>query len=125
MSTEQTRVVHVEDNIPGAVYIGRPNPRHGLKGSKWANPYKIGEPTITGMGHLSRQMVIRRYRNDLGGVKRHLLSELPELRGKPLACWCRHAGEERSDDTACHGDVLVELLKSYTDDELRAMGGKE
>jgi len=85
-----TRVVHVRDGIPGAVYIGRSMPRQGLVNSD-----------------------------------RRLLAQLPELRGKALACWCRHDGEERTPDNACHGDVLVDLLDRYTDDELRAMAQEE
>jgi hypothetical protein len=56
-------------------------------------------------------------------LDRHLLADLPELRDKALACWCRHDGEERTHANACHGDVLVELLGRYSDDELRQWGG--
>lgn len=34
-----------------------------------------------------------------------LLARLPELRGKPLGCWCKN-------DAPCHGKVLVELLET-------------
>jgi hypothetical protein len=44
---------------------------------------------------------------------------LPELRGKALACWCRHDGEEPTDDNRCHGDQLVRMLNYFTDDQLR------
>jgi hypothetical protein len=47
-----------------------------------------------------------------------LWARLPSLRGKPLACWCRHDGELRTPETVCHGDVLVHLLRHHTDDEL-------
>jgi hypothetical protein len=113
-----TRVVHVHDNIPGAVYIGRAVPRRGIKASKWANPYKIGRDG-------NRADVIAKYWFALMyGDKRHLLADLPELRDKDLACWCRHDGEARTGDNECHGDVLVDLLERYTDDELRTMGGE-
>lgn len=36
-----TRVVHINDNIEGAVYVGRAVPRRGIKASKWANPFRI------------------------------------------------------------------------------------
>jgi hypothetical protein len=55
------------------------------------------------------------------GKRRHLLAELPELRGKPLACWCRAEDDRLGADNTCHGDVLVGLLAWYSDDELRAM----
>lgn len=34
--------------------------------------------------------------------RRNILAELPELRGKNLACWCAL-------DAPCHADVLLEL----------------
>ena len=37
-----TRVVHVNDEIEGAVYIGRKNNRRGLAASPFANPFPIG-----------------------------------------------------------------------------------
>lgn len=119
------KVVHINDSVPGAVYVGRAMPRRGLKASKWANPYRLGLPGVRGTGVTARREVIRRYRADLmGGPARHLLADLTELRNAPaLACWCRHDGEERTDDNACHADVLIDLLDRHTDDELRAMGG--
>ena len=114
-----TRVVHINDNIPGAVYIGRAVPRRGIKASKWANPYKISRDG-------NRADVIAKYWFDLMyGDKRHLLAELPELRDKDLACWCCHDGEVRTSGNHCHGHLLAYLLNTYTDDELRAMGGAE
>lgn len=115
-----TRVIHVHDmpNYPDAIYIGRAVPRRGLKASKWANPYKID------FRH-NRRDVIEAYESRLVGeaVDEGMVRELPELRGKALACWCRHDGDPRTPDNECHGDVLVDLLETYTDDELRAMGG--
>jgi hypothetical protein len=119
-----TRVCHTDDQIPGAEYIGRAVPRRGLKASKWANPYKIGDRKMIGDGVLTRDEVIYRYEQDLlGGPKRHLLADLPELRTVDIACWCRHDGEDRDTGNACHADVLIELLEKYSDEELRAMGG--
>ncbi len=70
------------------VYIGRP--------SKWGNPFVVGRDG-------DRATVVGKYRkylqeNDL------LLSELEELRGKTLGCWCA--------PNACHGDVLMELANA-------------
>lgn len=93
MSTPQRdMVVHCQRETYD-VYIGRPAPRHGLAGSIWANPFRIG-PDGT------REQVIAKYREWV--VRQpHLMRRLPELRGKILGCWCR--------PHACHGDVLVEL----------------
>jgi hypothetical protein len=67
------------------VYIGR--------GSKWGNPFKIGE-------HGSRADVIEKYEEWIKSQP-HLLSSLHEIRGKRLGCFCK--------PLACHGDVLAHL----------------
>lgn len=125
------RVVHVRDAVPGAVYIGRAVPRQRIAGSKWANAHRIttekdrqGPKEIIG-----REAALLGYVEDLfSGSKRHLLAELPELRGKPLACWCRRDGapmttgvHDDGPDTRCHGDLLIRYLEQWTDDELREM----
>jgi len=68
-----------------AVYIGRP--------SKWGNPFVIGK-------HGDREEVIRRFREWLARQP-GLMSQLHELRGRDLVCFCA--------PLACHGDVLIEL----------------
>lgn len=109
------RVVHVNDNIPGAVYIGRTNNRYRLAGSPFANPFRIGK-------YMSRAEAIEQYRLWLERRMAFLLyPKLPALRDKPLACWCRRDGEPRTEKNACHGDILAGLLERYTDDDLRAM----
>ncbi len=104
-----TKVIHVDDmaNYPDAVYVGRAMPRRGLKASAFANPYKIG---LDG----DRNQVIAKYRYraevDLacGRITAH---DLRRLVGKPLSCWCRRDGEERTADNACHGDEIIRLLR--------------
>lgn len=86
--TKKTTVVHCRRS-PYDVYIGRP--------SKWGNPFKIGEDG-------TRDMVIRKYRNWIMGQKR-LMSELGELKGKRLGCWCS--------PSTCHGDILAELADKF------------
>lgn len=68
------------------VYIGRP--------SKWGNPFEIGKDG-------TRDEVIQKYEKYLLDSP-ILLSQLEELKGKVLACWCS--------PQACHGDILVKLL---------------
>jgi hypothetical protein len=80
-----TRVVHLNKEKCD-IYIGRP--------SKWGNPFEIG---IDG----NRKEVIEKYRTYIQ-TNKELLSQLDELDGKILGCWCK--------PSACHGDVLVELL---------------
>lgn len=45
------------------------------------------------------------YRSQLGERRAHILSRLPELRGRPLACWCAL-------DAPCHADVLLEMANT-------------
>lgn len=114
----ESRVVHVNDQVEGAVYIGRAVPRKGLKGSQWANPHQI-------TADVNRFDAVGAFYRDLMGLKRPMLALLPKLRDKPLACWCRHEDQEPTTETACHGDVLVGLLFEHTDEELMAMSAQE
>lgn len=78
------KVVHCRKE-PYDVYVGRP--------TKWGNPFKVGRDG-------TRRQVIALYRTY---IFEHptLKDELPELKGKVLACWCA--------PKACHADVLLEL----------------
>lgn len=93
----KTTAIHVRDMQPGDVYIGRAVPRRGLKGSKWANPFRVEEHGREHAVELYRAYIVEKIAEDPETY------DLSELRGKRLACWCK-PGE------ACHGDVLVELV---------------
>lgn len=84
-----TEVVNLR-NAPYDVLIARP--------SKWGNPFQIGRDG-------TREEVIKMYEVH---VRRRpdLLAALPELVGKRLGCHCK--------PLACHGDVLVKLLKELS-----------
>lgn len=76
------------DGIPaGAAYIGRP--------SKWGNPFAIGKDG-------NRAEVIEKYRLWLETQPALVEAAKRELAGKDLVCFCA--------PSACHGDVLVELV---------------
>lgn len=79
------------------VYIGRAMHQGGwrLPGSKWANPFRLGDYSN------NRDLVLRAYEAYVRGSP-GLMRALPELRGQRLGCWCA--------PLACHGDVLVRLL---------------
>jgi hypothetical protein len=81
------KIVHCKKE-PFDVYIGRP--------SKWGNPFSIGKDG-------TREQVISKYREWLGKNGSQRLHDLHELEGKTLGCWCK--------PQACHGDVLIELIK--------------
>lgn len=78
------KVVHCKKE-PYDVYIGRP--------SKWGNPYVVGRDG-------NRHEVCEKYRSFMQNNPQ-LLSEVGELKGKTLGCWCA--------PKACHGDILMEL----------------
>lgn len=77
---------------PGAVYIGRPEKRLGMPGSKWANPFIIDHDG-------TREEVIAKYERYL--YESGLIDEVHELRDRDLVCWCA--------PLPCHGDVLLRL----------------
>jgi hypothetical protein len=83
---KKTRIVHCKREEYD-IYIGRP--------SKWGNPFQIGRDG-------NRQEVIRKYREYILSND-ELLKDLHELKGKTLGCWCK--------PSACHGDVLVDLIE--------------
>lgn len=79
---------HTHTRTPNDVYIGR--------GSKWGNPYVIGRDG-------NRSEVLRKYREYI--VKQgQLLTQLNELRGKTLVCFCA--------PRPCHGHILCELIEA-------------
>ena len=81
-----TRVVNLRHEEYD-VLIARP--------SKWGNPFRIGRDG-------NRDQVIKMYEVH---VRRRpdLLAALPELAGRRLGCHCK--------PEACHGDVLLKLLR--------------
>jgi hypothetical protein len=70
------------------VYIGRP--------SKWGNCFEIGKDG-------TREEVVEKYEKWLM-TQEKLLSEIGELKGKILGCWCA--------PKACHGDILAKLANT-------------
>ena len=93
--------------IGDAVYVGRRRPSHGLAGSDFANPYRIGRDG-------TREEVIEKYRRWLA-KQPDLLQRLHELHGRRLACWCA--------PEPCHGDVLVAFADAAKLlDEINAAG---
>ena len=83
------------------VYIGRGKcPKTGEKGI-WGNPFAIGKDG-------NREEVIEKY-NDWILTNHELMKKLPELKGKTLGCWCA--------PRACHGDVLIGLIKLLEQEE--------
>lgn len=82
-----TKVVNLHKE-PYDVYIGR--------GSKWGNPFIIGRDG-------NRGEVIKKYQQYITVERHDLIEQLSELDGKTLGCFCK--------PYACHGDILVQLVK--------------
>lgn len=78
------------------VYIGR--------GSKWGNPFTHIKDRQTAAKYIvdSREEAIAKYKEWIL-TQPHLLEDLHELKNQNLGCWCA--------PLACHGDVLMELVK--------------
>ena len=68
------------------VYIGRP--------SIWGNPFSVEEH--------GREECLQLYESYLRNNP-DLLSQLPTLVGKTLACWCY--------PLPCHGDIIHKIMK--------------
>jgi hypothetical protein len=77
------------------VYIGR--------GSKWGNPFSHKDGTLAQFKVSSRKEAIESYEKWIR-TQDHLMSSLPDLKGKVLGCWCK--------PQSCHGDVLKKLVDS-------------
>ncbi|KKM65589.1 hypothetical protein LCGC14_1489730 [marine sediment metagenome] len=89
------RVVHCKRERYD-VYIGRG------QGSIWGNPYSHKDGTLAKYKVDSREEAVKKYREYILNSPQ-LLGCLHELKGKVLGCWCH--------PKACHGDILVELIK--------------
>ncbi len=94
----QYNVVHCKKE-PFDVYIGRP--------SKWGNPFThLHSNTLARFKVASRLEAVTAYKAWITeGDGQYLLKDLHELKGKTLGCWCK--------PLACHGDILIELIKQY------------
>eukprot|EP00009_Paramoeba_aestuarina_P016966 CAMPEP_0201526376 /NCGR_PEP_ID=MMETSP0161_2-20130828/31669_1 /ASSEMBLY_ACC=CAM_ASM_000251 /TAXON_ID=180227 /ORGANISM="Neoparamoeba aestuarina, Strain SoJaBio B1-5/56/2" /LENGTH=111 /DNA_ID=CAMNT_0047926743 /DNA_START=134 /DNA_END=466 /DNA_ORIENTATION=+ len=83
------------------VYVGRDMTKHipGAKGSIYGNPFTQKDGTL--------QERIEKYENHLTSSP-HLMSSLPELKGKVLGCWC-HPNSCHAHIIAKHVDLLPEV----------------
>lgn len=90
---------------PYDIYIGRyiNNPSWQLTESIWHNPYRMPS-NIRDRELLEkyRADIIEKYRDHLLNNE-ELLTQLPNLSGLTLGCWCSPLG--------CHGDVIIDLFK--------------
>lgn len=71
-----------------------------LPRSPWRNPFNRAYWD----GHMTVHEAIDRFYYDLVVKRSDLIALLPELQGKPLACWCKPG--------PCNGDVIGRLADS-------------
>lgn len=92
-----TKVVNRKHNVPYDIYIGR--------GSIWGNPFTSKPLESTKAKHQasSKEEAIRMFKRMLVDRK-DLVKEIPNLKGKVLACYCK--------PHACHGDVLSAIAEN-------------
>jgi len=84
---------------PEAVYIGR--------GSKWGNPYRIGDKAPYPYPHImriDRALSLKLFREYLKYHPELVAAAKIELRGKDLVCYCA--------PLPCHGDIWLEIANS-------------
>lgn len=109
-------VSQMTNGLP-AVHVARP--------SKWGNPWSVEAAMRTGYGDerecaawckalfrgwLDGKNTIVRMRPAVEARRELILSNIAQLRGKNLACWCG-IGDP------CHADVLLELANRPTCEE--------
>ncbi len=102
----QTTVVHCKKH-PYDVYIGR--------GSKWGNIYTHIHDKKTKAEYIvnTRSEAIEMYRRWIM-LQPNLLTDLPELKGKRLGCYCvKNPISEIKNKKICHGEVLLELINEH------------
>lgn len=86
------------------------------RSTKWGNPFAVSDARAAGYKGSDRDLAAMCVGTFRSWLKRHegpvevqrreaVLTALPELRGKNLACWCK-PGEP------CHADVLLELANA-------------
>lgn len=83
------------------------------RGSKWGNPFRIGDPHPQTGETMTRQDVLTLHKEwILRGEGRRLLGQLGELEGEILGCFCAEAGGiDEHDPRVCHGQRLLKLLR--------------
>lgn len=105
-----TRVVNVYHKLPYDVYVGRG------RGSIWGNPYSHTEGTLARWKVSTREEAVLAYA-DWIQTQPQLLDQIPRLKGKTLACFCRPKDGFRG-RLFCHAQVLAALADNVQPEEI-------
>jgi len=104
----------MNDSFPVRVRLSRkrgwrmpPNTVKVDRTTKWGNPFRVTEDRTEVDCAMAFGTWLRVETAHAGIPERRqwMLDHLHELRGKNLACWCRHGA-------MCHADVLLEMANS-------------
>lgn len=88
---------------PNTVSVARPG--------RWGNPFRIGDREPDGGKIYDNADAVAAFETwleilrDPRCPRPNFLDEIPELRGKNLACWCKP-------EDPCHADVLLEIANA-------------
>ncbi len=102
----RTTVINITSGAPYDVYIGRQrSPKmwgggYYLPRSPWHNPFRVAKDAT----HEEIALVLGKFERYLIEERPDLVTQLPDLRGKTLACWCKPG--------PCHGDALARLSEA-------------
>lgn len=72
------------------------------RSTKWGNPFLVFQGDVAFAVGAFRRWLDGEEKPYLDARRSGVLRDLPQLRGKKLACWCPL-------DRPCHADVLLEL----------------
>jgi hypothetical protein len=97
----KTSVIHIRDQQPGDVYIGREG--KGASGY-FGNPFRL-KPGADRGSTITRY---RAYFEDKIANDANFRSRVTALKGKRLVCFCA--------PLPCHGDVIAEWLNTQEED---------
>lgn len=93
---------------------GKPLPPHTKyvgRGSRWSNPYRIGELHPVSGEPMTREQVVTLYEEYIKSEIAEGRLSLAPLWGWNDACWCHDWDGEGENPRYCHADILLELAR--------------
>lgn len=101
-------------NTRDFLYVGRPVPRAGWAGSRWANPWRVAKQpfrVVRSTDVPTVEIAVERYESWIRDMIRRFPSQFPvsELIGKQLGCWCVDWNGKGEPAAPCHAVVLARI----------------
>lgn len=120
--TLETRLTHYATK--GCFYIGRKNAKRKLPESKWKNPFSLVDYREKALDYFEKYFLgeydlltyLKEY-NSLNKIPGGLITQVEELRGKTLGCYCCKVGEfiGLHHPLICHGQIYLKALRGDYD----------